>query len=38
VVGEEGELILAVGVVRLEGIPQELDVFLLLRALEGGGR
>ena len=35
VVGEEGELVLAVGVVRLEGVPQELDVLLLLRALEG---
>jgi len=34
VVGEEGELVLAVGVVGLEGVPEELDVFLLLRALE----
>lgn len=35
VVSEEGELVLGVRVVRLEGVPQELDVFLLLRALEG---
>ena len=33
VVGEEGELVFAVRVVRLEGVPQELDVFLLLRTL-----
>ena len=35
VVSEEGELVFAVRIVRLEGIPQELDVFLLLRGLEG---
>ena len=35
VVGEEGELVLAVRMVRLESVPQELDVFLLLRGLEG---
>lgn len=35
VVSQEGELAIAVGVVRLEGVPEELDVFLLLRALEG---
>ena len=35
VVGEEGEPVFAVRVVRLESIPQELDVFLLLRRLEG---
>ena len=35
VVGEEGELEFAVRVIRLEGVPQELDVFLLLRRLEG---
>ncbi len=35
VVGQEGELVLAVGVVGLEGVPQEGDVLLLLRALEG---
>ena len=38
VVGEEGELVFAVGVVRLEGVPQELDVFLLLRVLKESGR
>ena len=41
-VGEEGELVFAVRVVRLEGVPQEPDVFLF-RGLEGerqvvGGR
>ena len=35
VVGEEGELVFAMGIVRLEGVPQELDVFLLPRGLEG---
>ncbi len=35
VVGEEGELIFAVGGVHLESVPQELDVLLLLRGLEG---
>lgn len=35
VIGEEGELVLAVGVVGFEGVPQEGDVLLLLRALEG---
>jgi len=35
VVGEEGELVFAVRGVRLEGVPEELDVFLLLRRLEG---
>ena len=35
VVDEKGELVFAVGVVRLEGVPEELDVFLLLRGLEG---
>lgn len=35
VVGEEGELEFAVRVVRLESVPQELDIFLLLRGLEG---
>ena len=34
-VSEEGERVLAVGIVRLESVPQELDVFLLLRGLEG---
>ena len=34
-VGEKGELVLAVGVVGLEGVPQEGDVLLLLRASEG---
>jgi len=34
-VGEEGELEFAVRVVRLEGVPQELDVLLLLRGLKG---
>ena len=29
----KSELILAVGIVRIEDIPQDLDVFLLLRAL-----
>ena len=33
VVGEEGERVLRVGGVRLEGVPQKLDVFLVLRAL-----
>ena len=37
VIGEEGELVFAVRVVRLEGVPKELDVFLLLRRLEGEG-
>lgn len=35
VVGEERELVLAVRVVRLEGVPEEFDVLLLLRTLEG---
>ena len=35
VAGEESELEFAVRVVRLEGVPQELDVFLLLRGLKG---
>jgi hypothetical protein len=35
VIGEKGKLVFAVRVVRLEGVPQELDVFLLLRGLEG---
>jgi hypothetical protein len=35
VVGEEGELIFAMRVVRLESDPQKLDIFLLLRGLEG---
>lgn len=35
VVGEERELVLAVGVVGLEGVPEKRDVVLLLRALEG---
>jgi len=35
VVGEEGELVLAVGVVGLEGVPQEGDVVLLAAGLEG---
>ena len=35
VVGEEGELVFAVHVVRFEGVPKELNVFLLLRRLEG---
>jgi len=34
VVGEERELVLAVEVVGLERVPEELDVLLLLRALE----
>lgn len=34
VVGEEGELVFAVHVVRLESVPQKLDVLLLLRGLE----
>jgi hypothetical protein len=34
VVGEEGELVFAMRVVRLESVPQELDIFLLLRGLE----
>ena len=34
-VGEEGELVFTVRVVRLEGVPQKLDVLLLLRGLEG---
>ena len=34
VVGQEGELVFAVRVVGLEGIPQERDILLLLRALE----
>ena len=34
VVGEEGELVFAMRVVRLESGPQELDVLLLLRGLE----
>ena len=34
VVGEEGELVLAVGVVGLEGVPQEGDVVLLAPGLE----
>lgn len=38
VVGEEGELVLAVIVVRFEGAPQESDVFLLCGALEGEGQ
>jgi len=33
VAGEESELEFAVRVVRLEGVPQELDVFLLLWGL-----
>lgn len=35
VAGEEGEVVLAVGLVGLGGVPQELDVFLRLWALEG---
>lgn len=35
VVNEEGELVFAVRVVRLESVPRELDVFLLRRVLEG---
>ena len=35
VIGEEGELVIAVGVVRFEGIPLEGDVFLLTASLEG---
>jgi hypothetical protein len=35
VVSEEGELVIGVRVVRLERVPQELDAFLLFRALEG---
>jgi hypothetical protein len=35
VVGEEGELILPVRVVGLEGVPQESDVLLLAGCLEG---
>jgi len=31
VVGEEGELVFAVCGVRVEGVPKELDIFLLLR-------
>jgi len=34
VIGEEGELVLAVRVIRLESVPQKLDVFLLFRGLE----
>jgi hypothetical protein len=34
VIGEEGKLVFAVRVVRLESVPQELNVFLLLRGLE----
>ena len=35
VVGEKGELILAVGIVGRERVPKERDVFLLCRCLEG---
>ncbi len=35
VVSEKGELVFAVRVVRLESVPQKLDVFLLLRGFEG---
>ena len=35
VVGEEGELVLAVGVVGLEGVPQKGDVVLLAAGFEG---
>jgi hypothetical protein len=35
VIGEEGEPVLAVGLVRFEGIPQESKVFLLAASLEG---
>lgn len=38
VVGEEGELVFGVGVVGLECVPQERDVFLLAAALERRGR
>ena len=34
VIGEEGKLVFAMRVVRLESVPQELDVLLLLRRLE----
>jgi len=34
VVGEEGKLVFAVGIVGLEGIPQEGDIILLARSLE----
>ena len=34
-VSKEGELVFAVRVIRLEGVPKELDVFLFLRGLEG---
>ena len=34
-VGEEGELVFAVRVVRLEGVPPEFYVFLLRLGLEG---
>ena len=34
VIGEKGELILAVVVVGLECVPEEIDIFLLLRALK----
>ena len=36
--GEEDELVLAVGVVGLEGVPQESDVVLSLRVLKEVGR
>ena len=35
VIGKEGELVLTVDVVGLEGVPQKLDVLLLFRGLEG---
>ena len=38
VVGKKCELVFAVRGVCLESIPQELDVFLLLRSLEGEGQ
>ena len=34
-VGEKGELVLVVGVVGLEGVPQEGNLLLLIRPVEG---